>query len=144
MAYYIPQTTSTQTLSTSAAIVTGITKAVVNTAGITLDGSTYVLPEGTWRIRAQVGIYPNSTAATRLCVSLQDEDDAERIAIGVQGVYGLAANNASKVCTVACECIFVADYDGYYIDLMAWADVTSAKLYKSDANMTHIIFEKIG
>ena len=142
---FVPDTTSAQTLSTSAALVTSITTKELDTAGVTVSSNVYTLPSaGLWRITAQCGMYPNTTAKTRLSAGIyKNNASGTRLAIGIHEVYNLTANTASQVTTVMAQTVINAAANDK-IAICAFADVTNAKLHKSDSSITNITFEKVG
>lgn len=142
---FVPNTTSAQTLSTSAALVTSITTKELDTAGVTVSSNVYTLPSaGLWRITAHMGMYPNTTAKTRMSAGIyQNNASGTRLAIGIHEVYNLTANTASQVTTVMAQTVINAAANDK-IAICAFADVTNAKLHKSDSSITNITFEKVG
>lgn len=145
---YIPTSASAQSMSTTTSTVNAIT--VVDAGDSTLvtcpsNGIYEIQEAGTYRISAQCGMYPNTTAKTRLCVGLYDTDTSgTRLAIGVQQMYNATANSALQVVTVACE--YVGEFAaGDRVALGAFADVNAAKVTRgSSGDLTRITFEKVG
>jgi hypothetical protein len=149
---FIPNSgATTQTLGTSAAVVNNISSRA---AGYTSDvshptGGQYMInTAGTYRITLQLGIYPNSTAATRLCAGIYSGANSvsgTRLALGVQAVTNLAANTPSKVVTVFCE--YVGAFDaGDSVTIGAFADVTNARVSKGNSttpDITFVRFERV-
>lgn len=142
---FVPSSTTAQTLSTSAALLTSMGTKELDTAGVTVDSNVFTVPEaGLWRITAQVGEYPASTAKTRLCVGIYDTSvSGTRWALGVQAVYNLTANTASQVVTIECSTVRQLAASAK-VAIGVFADVANAKVLKSDAGITNITFEKVG
>ena len=144
---FVPDSSApAQTLGTSVQALTNMGSSDGGTAPVShVSTGTYSINEaGTWRVRAKLGMYPNSTAATRLCVGIYDTSvSGTRLSLGVQAVYNLTANSPSKVVTVECDYIgtFAA---GDIVATGAFADVTNAKVLKSGGDLTSIVFEKVG
>lgn len=146
-ARYIPTSAAAQSLTTSVSAVNAVSVLDAGDSALVTNPATGVYEfaaAGTYRIKAQLGMYPNTTARTRLCVGLYDTSTSgTRLAMGVHMVTGMNANSASMVTTVACEYtgVFAA---GDRIALGAFADVTAAKVTKSSSgDLTNITFEKL-
>ena len=142
---FVPSNTTAQTLSTSAALLTDMGTKELDTAGVTVASNVFTVPEaGLWRITAQVGEYPASTAKTRMCVGIYDTSvSGTRWALGVQAVYNLTANTASQVVTIECSTVRQLAANAK-VAIGVFADVANAKVLKSNADITNITFEKVG
>ena len=144
---YIPTSAAAQSMGTSVQAVNAVSVVDAGDSSLVTNPATgeYEFQEaGTYRISAQVGMYPNTTAKTRLCVGLYDTTvSGTRLALGVQAVYNMTANNAAQVVTVACE--YVGEFAaGDRIAFGAFADVTAAKVTKGGSgDLTRITFETI-
>lgn len=142
---YIPTSAAAQSMGTSVQAVNAVSVVDAGDSSLVTNPATgeYEFQEaGTYRISAQVGMYPNTTAKTRLCVGLYDTSiSGTRLALGVQAVYNMTANNAAQVVTVACE--YVGEFAaGDRIAFGAFADVTAAKVTKGGSgDLTRITFE---
>lgn len=137
---------SAQTLGTSVQALNSMGSSDGGNAPVShVSTGTYSInAAGTWRVKVKLGMYPNSTAATRLCAGIYDTSvSGTRLSLGVQAVYNLTANSPSKVVTVEC------DYTGTFsagdvVAIGAFADVTNAKVYKGGSDLTCVTFEKVG
>lgn len=144
--FYAGSGAAVQTLSTSAAAVTNMGNAVEGDAAVThvSNGTFSINAAGVWRVHFHAGMYPNTTAKTRLCVGIYEGTGVSgtRLALGVQAVYNLTANTASQVVTVDAE--YVGEFaSGDTVTIGAFADVASAKLAKSDNSLTQVTFERM-
>lgn len=145
---FIPTSAAAQSMSTTTSSVNAITVVDAGDSSLvtSVGSGAYEFAEaGTYRISAQCGMYPNTTAKTRLCVGLYDTDTSgTRLALGVQQMYNATANSASQVVTVACEYVGVFAA-GDRVALGAFADVTAAKVTRGGSgDLTRITFEKVG